>query len=101
MHNRHHIPPPILPTLFYHSHQIHSRRTSHEQSFILNQVVRHVQCLLVTHLLSIVNLGCVEVSSGTVQSDTFDYSIERIFKSIAFLFLRSEEHIVLDFIKQS
>ncbi len=101
MHNRHHIPTIVLTTLFYHSHQIYSRRTAYEQSFVLNQVVCHVKCLLVAHLFSIINGGCAKISSGAVKPDTFNNGIKRIFNSITFFFLWSEEHIKLDFIKKA
>ena len=101
MEDRYDVPRAVLPTMLYGSDQVQSRRSSYKNALILYQVVRHVQRLLVTHLLGVIDDGLVEVRSGSVQSDSFNDRIKRILEAEAFLFLQSKQDIVLHLVEKA
>lgn len=90
----------VSSPMLNHCHQIQGRRSAHEDAFVFDQIVRHVQCFFVCNPVSIIDCSLVEVGCGSVQAHPLNYSIEGIFESESFLLLNGEQNIVLHFIEQ-
>ncbi len=100
MGNSNHISPLLLPPIFDTSNQIHSRRPAQKQTFILYQIVTHMQYFLICHLISIIDQCLVEIRSRSVQTYSLDHCIERIAKTVSLFLLVGKQYIVFDLIEQ-
>ena len=67
---------------------------------MLQQVVSHVQNLLVAYLKGIINGGLFKVGSRPIQPHSFNHCIKRVFQAVPLFLLTREQNSILDFVKQ-